>query len=132
MALIAVIGVMLTVGVEVPRLRKLGLLYRSRAQSHADLGRAARGRAATEAANLAFWAGLAAERRRKADANEPRPDSDESWEEAANRSREQADWFAREVATFTKRAAYHEAMSRKWLHASAYPWMGVEPDTQMP
>jgi len=132
MAVIAMIGMSLGVWLEVARLKQFSQVYRSRALAHADLGRGALARTAAEVQNLVFWEKLAAERRKKADAHEPRPDSDESWQEAAIRSGDHADWFANEVATFTKRAAYHEAMRQKWLRASAYPWLWVEPDTQMP
>jgi hypothetical protein len=132
MAVVAAVGLTLGVAIQVSRLTRLGRIYRSRAQAHADLARGALVRAAAENQNLAFWRKLAAERRKKAEAREPRPDSDESWEEAAARTRDQAAWFANEVDTFTKRAVYHEAMRRKWLHASAYPWLRVEPDSQIP
>lgn len=131
MALVAVAGLVAYVCVEVPRLRSLGRLYRTRAQSHLDLERSALVHVRTQVVNLAFWSSLAEERRRYAAEGLPRPDSDESWEEAASRSAEQAAWHAREVATFKKRAEYHGAMHKKWLRATRYPWLWVDPDAPL-
>jgi hypothetical protein len=132
MAVIAAVGLTLGVYVEIPRLRSLSQVYQGRAQAHADLERAAIRQKNTENENLGFWAELAAERRKKVETGAPRPDSDESWEDAANRSKEQAAWHAKEVVTFDKRADYHGSMRRKWLRAAGYPWLSVASDSAPP
>jgi hypothetical protein len=133
MAVIAAIGLFLGACIEVPRLRKLIPIYRSRAKSYGRLEQQALYRLNDESECRDFWSALADEREKKAEAlGTPKPDAVESWAELASQAREQAAWHAKLVTSLEKEVAYQARMRQKWHRAAVYPWLSVEPDPLPP
>jgi dsDNA-binding SOS-regulon protein len=133
MSVIAAIGLLLGAYIEVPRLRKLVPIYRSRAKSHEWLEQQAVRQQNDESECLAFWSALATEREKQAQTlGAAKPDAIESWAELACQAREQALWHTKLVSSSKQAAEYHARMRQKWNRLSAYPWLSAEPDPPPP
>jgi hypothetical protein len=100
MVLIGAIAVFLGTWIEVPRLRELSRIYRSRANHYAELERRAHSEQQKQHECLAFWSALAAEREQPGGARASSGDPDggavhvESRADRIARTWEQAAWHA--------------------------------------
>jgi hypothetical protein len=133
MTAIAAVALVLGACIELPRLHKLSLIYRRRAESHASLEQQTLYHLGDERECLAFWSALADQRRKSAETpGAPRPDAVESWAELASQAREQASWHAKLVSLWDSKAQYHARMRQKWQRSARYPWISAEMDTNPP
>ena len=138
MVLIGAIAVFLGTWIEVPRLRELSRIYRSRANHYAELERRAFSEQQKQHECLAFWSALAAEREQPGGARASSGDPDggavhvESRADRIARTWEQAAWHAREAALWESQASQYARMRRKWQRVAAFPWLPVEPDPPNP